>query len=107
MDIVVEKSDFLLCRKRDCPPQEESKERFVMSSLCDVMSIILWLWMAMGIEKSECPMSNPMIPWLFLCQSTHWIFKELQSETKVVGKIVLLNIISSHFIQQCLLWKFN
>ena len=32
MDIVVEKSDFLLCRKIDCPPQEESKERFVMSS---------------------------------------------------------------------------
>lgn len=44
--------------------------------------------MAMGIEKSECPLSNPMIPWVLFCQSTHWIFKELQSETKVVGKVV-------------------
>ena len=44
--------------------------------------------MAMGIEKSECTLSNPMIPWVLLCQSTHWIFKELQSETKVVGKVV-------------------
>lgn len=44
--------------------------------------------MAMGIEKSECPLSNPMIPWVLLCQPTHWIFKELRSETKAVGKVV-------------------
>ncbi|KAM7438304.1 hypothetical protein ABFA07_012225 [Porites harrisoni] len=42
MDIVVEKSDFLLCRKMDCPPQEESKERFCVLEIVRRLNDIPW-----------------------------------------------------------------